>query len=149
MHGTTEGAAVSRSDQAFFNALVVEDDPITARLLQLMLDRRCGAAVRSVESAEQAWAVLTKQDRWDLILIDIGLPGASGLDLLRASKQTRPDIPHVILTGRSDDADVRAAHAAGADDYLVKPVATVALGTAVARALTRDVPVPTPVEVAW
>jgi DNA-binding response OmpR family regulator len=120
-----------------FNALIVEDDTVTARLLELTLTRRCGALARVVSSAEEAAPLLRLPIAWDIVFVDIGLPHASGLDLLQHSRRLRPEVPHVVVTGRCDDADVAAANAAGASDYLVKPVATKALIAAVDDALGR------------
>ena len=121
-----------------FNALIVEDDMVTARLLELTLARRCGALVRVVSSAEEAAPLLRLPIPWDIVFVDIGLPHASGLELIQHSRRLRPGVPHVVVTGRCDHADVKAANAVGATDYLVKPVATQALIAAVDDALGRN-----------
>ncbi|WP_164066437.1 response regulator transcription factor, partial [Serratia marcescens] len=57
----------------------------------------------------------------DLILLDLGLPGVSGLDLLRRWREEGSDIPVVILSSRSDERGIVEALELGADDYVVKP----------------------------
>ena len=56
----------------------------------------------------------------DLIVLDLGLPDGSGLDLLRTLRSTS-DVPIIIVTGRSEEADRVVGLELGADDYLVKP----------------------------
>lgn len=117
-----------------FSALVIEDDTISAQLLELALAKRCGAIVRSVDSAETALPLIRSID-WDVIFVDIGLPQLNGLDLLALSKGVRPQTPHIVVTSRAGDDELLAAARAGADDYLVKPVRTVALVRSVVQVL--------------
>jgi two-component system phosphate regulon response regulator PhoB len=84
--------------------------------------RRAGHHVHGVADAESA--LLSLADQWrDLVLIDWGLPGMSGIELtqkLRASVRTR-SIAILLLTARSDEKDKVTALDAGADDYITKP----------------------------
>jgi two-component system, OmpR family, response regulator MtrA len=98
--------------------LVVEDESITRRLLEqaLMVE---GYSTTSATSYVEAKAAIGR-DVYDLILLDIILPGGDGLALcqqIRARRQT----PIIMITSRSDSADVVAALEMGADDYIVKP----------------------------
>ncbi|HEX6834263.1 MAG TPA: response regulator [Rudaea sp.] len=114
--------------------LVIEDDELVADAIRRSLVQS-GFAVDHVGSAELAEAALT-QEHFDLLLIDIGLPGADGFDLLRKLRRERRETPVLIVTARDALADRVGALDLGADDYLVKPFALPELA-ARCRALVR------------
>nr|WP_030430089.1 response regulator [Allokutzneria albata] len=99
--------------------LVVEDDRAVREALQLSL-RRQGHDVHVADSGEQGLAFL-KEQRPDLVLVDLMLPGIDGFETCRRIR-AEGDLPIIVLTARSDDFDVVAGLEAGADDYVVKPV---------------------------
>lgn len=115
--------------------LVVEDDPVTGRIAVQML-AELSAIADLATTAEDGLAHLL-HTRYDLVLVDIGLPGASGTDLVHASITRFPTLPHVILSSRSDANDVIEAMRHGAEDYIVKPLTREALGCAITRATAR------------
>ncbi len=78
--------------------LVVDDDPDMCQILDMQLSRG-GYEVDCVGSAGAALAKLTSEP-FDLALIDLMMPGMSGIDLLRMIRKTGNDIPVIILTGR-------------------------------------------------
>jgi DNA-binding response OmpR family regulator len=59
--------------------------------------------------------------QYDLLLLDLVLPGKSGLDILRLVRESRPTLPVIILTARGDEQDRVLGLRQGADDYVVKP----------------------------
>ena len=99
--------------------LVVEDDALVADAICRGLGR-CGFAVDHVGSAERAEAAL-ELEHFDLAIVDIGLPGADGLALVRRLRAAGRALPVLILTARDGLADRVDALDLGADDYLVKP----------------------------
>ncbi|MEK9776798.1 MAG: response regulator transcription factor [Quisquiliibacterium sp.] len=102
--------------------LVVEDDPLVADALQGGL-RSAGFAVDRVDSAEKADLAI-RGEHFDLILLDLGLPGISGLDWmrrLRARAGQERRTPVLILTARDGIDDRVDGLDLGADDYIVKP----------------------------
>lgn len=109
--------------------LVVEDDEITGRIA-VQLISELPAQVTLVTTAAAALECLARE-RWDLALIDIGLPGASGIELVRVSRHRFVGVAHVMLSSSSDAQDVIAAMRTGAEDYLVKPLSREALETLV------------------
>lgn len=127
-----------------FSAIVVEDDPVTSRLLAMALDRHLGAIVRTAPSAEDAVPFLAAPIDWDAVFIDIGLPNADGLALLAFSKKHCPDAMHVIISSRRGEEDRQKAQAAGADAYLVKPVDTATLLRTVESITSRRAALDTP-----
>lgn len=117
--------------------LLVEDSP---RLRELVGETIRGAGWRfdAVGSTSEADAALAST-RYDLILLDLGLPDGDGLDLLRALRARRDATPVLVLTARGAVDERIAGLDAGADDYLAKPFNNGEL-LARARALLRRAP---------
>lgn len=103
--------------------LLVEDDPLVADAVCAGM-RDSGMAVDRVESAEQADTAL-RTEHFDLIILDIGLPGMSGLEFLRRLRRggrgVDERIPVLILTARDGLDDRVDGLDLGADDYMIKP----------------------------
>ncbi|MER8676573.1 MULTISPECIES: response regulator transcription factor [unclassified Mesorhizobium] len=99
--------------------LVVDDEPPIRKLLRVGLGSQ-GYAVSEAPNAGAAIELVDAQ-KPDLILLDLGLPGMGGLDLLRKWRDDGLDVPVVILSSRTDEAGIVAALELGADDYITKP----------------------------
>ncbi|MDX8530612.1 response regulator transcription factor [Mesorhizobium sp. VK25A] len=99
--------------------LVVDDEPPIRKLLRVGLSSQ-GYAVSEAPSAKAALELM-QAERPDLILLDLGLPGMTGLDLLGKWRGEGLDIPVVILSSRTDEAGIVSALEVGADDYVTKP----------------------------
>ena len=101
--------------------LVIEDD---RALLTALGDglAASGFAVDRAPSAECAFDLL-RVNPYDLVVLDVGLPGVDGLTLLRALRRSESAVPVLVLTARGEVADRVAGLDAGADDYVVKPFA--------------------------
>lgn len=99
--------------------LLVEDTPDLAQSLLAHL-RGQGHAVDHVEDAEGALAALAVSD-YACVVLDLGLPDGSGLDVLRARRAKGDRTPVIIATARDQISDRIAGLDAGADDYVVKP----------------------------
>lgn len=114
--------------------LIVEDEP---RIVSL-LERGLGAHGHQVESAPDGedGLVMAGDEGIDLMILDIGLPGMSGQEVLRRVRARRPDLPVLMLTARDDVSSKVEALDAGADDYLTKPFSLEELLARV-RALSR------------
>ncbi len=117
--------------------LVVEDDPRVASSLTQGLTENGYVAV-AVKSAEAALKYLGAQ-RVDLVLLDLGLPGRDGLDVLRELRGRQDATPVLVLTARDALSDRVKGLDAGADDYLVKPFAFTELIARVRALLRRSV----------
>lgn len=100
------------------NLIIIEDEEITRRLLELKA-RDFGFRSLSVESGEDALVEIT--DDIQVILMDIGLPGMSGFELLETLQKEHPGIPAVVLTAANKAEDAVRAMKLGAFDYLTKP----------------------------
>lgn len=117
--------------------LVVEDEAPIQELLQFNLERK-KYRVKVVDSGEEAMAVAV-QFQPDLILLDIMLPGADGLEVckrLKADAKTE-QIPIIMLTALCEEADIVTGLELGADDYITKPFSPRVLLARVKAALRR------------
>jgi len=114
--------------------LLAEDDSLLGDGVRAGLAQE-GYAVDWVSDGGAALAAL-QAERYDLVLLDLGLPSLSGLEVLRSLRGRGSTVPVLILTARDRVADRVAGLDAGADDYLVKPFDLDELAARI-RALTR------------
>ena len=116
--------------------LVVDDETVVLTVLREAL-RRGGYRVTTAASAEEAIDLMHKR-RFDLVLTDKNLPGASGLDVLRAARSLNPAPAIVLITGYSSYDSAIEALDIGAHDYIEKPIRDVDdLRFRIRRALSR------------
>jgi DNA-binding response OmpR family regulator len=102
------------------SVLVVDDDVAILETTSMALTDE-GYEVALAGDGAQAIANLERQ-RFDLVLLDLGLPDVAGLDLLRDIRSRWPAVSVVVVTGRSDTATAVKAMRLGATEYLTKPV---------------------------
>ena len=114
--------------------LLVEDDPQLGDGLTIGL-RQAGFAVDWVKDGNSADRAL-QSETFDLVVLDLGLPRLSGMEVLTRARGRRQTLPVLILTARDATGDKVSGLDAGADDYLVKPVDLDELAASI-RALTR------------
>ena len=102
--------------------LIVEDEDHLAAGLKLNLEAE-GFAADVEENGEDALARLLDGDRgaFDVVLLDVMLPGLDGFEVVRRLREARRFVPVMLLTARSHTDDVLRGFEAGADDYLPKP----------------------------
>ena len=125
--------------------LVVDDDPALAEMLGIVL-RSEGFLPSFVADGERALGAF-REARPDIVLLDLMLPGMSGLDVCRAIR-AESGIPIVMLTAKSDTVDVVLGLESGADDYVVKPFKPKELVARVRARLRRsDEPAPEVLEI--
>ena len=103
------------------NLLIAEDDPDIREPLTFRLSA-AGHTVTAVEDGPSALDAAAGTLP-DLALLDVMMPGLSGIDVCRAlrARTDTADLPVILLTARSQEADVQAGFRAGADDYMTKP----------------------------
>ena len=99
--------------------LLVEDDEMIGAAVQASL-RDAACAADWVRDGAGVAATLAL-DRYDLVLLDLGLPGLDGIDVLRRMRQSRCDLPVIVITARDGLDDRIAGLDVGADDYMLKP----------------------------
>ena len=119
--------------------LIVEDTPVSLKLSAVVL-RSEGYRVHIASTAEQALLTL-KTVRPDLMLVDIRLPGMSGLELTNRVKQdaSLKNVIVIALTALNTEEDKRRAREAGCDGYLTKPIDTRTLADSIRQYLERGV----------
>ena len=126
--------------------LIVDDAPDNLLLLQAILKSAGHAAVLTAESAREAFrhlgmdgadGTLEKSPEVDLILMDLMMPEMDGLEACRRIKAVErlQDVPVIMVTANTDPEDLQAAFAAGAMDYITKPLRKVELLARVTSAL--------------
>ena len=120
--------------------LLVEDEPALARGLADNF-RDEGYDVRLVARGDEAIAAM-RRERPDLLVLDIMLPGRSGLDVLRDLRAAGDTVPVLVLTAKGDIVDRVVGLELGADDYLPKPFAVRELLARVRALLRRAAPRP-------
>ena len=98
--------------------LVVDDEPKIVRIAHDYLERN-GFYVLAAYDGPSAVAT-TRQEKPDLIVLDLNLPGMDGLDVCRAVRR-ESNVPIIMLTARADEVDRLIGLELGADDYIVKP----------------------------
>jgi len=99
--------------------LIIEDDSAIRRGLADALDFSGYGVLQAAEG--DSGLRLALRATYDLLLLDLILPGPSGFDILMAVRETRPTLPVIILTARGEEADRVRGLRLGADDYVVKP----------------------------
>ncbi|WP_033317904.1 response regulator transcription factor [Streptomyces yerevanensis] len=117
--------------------LIADDDADIRDLVAFKLVQS-GHQVTAVEDGMAALQVMREQPL-DLVLLDIRMPGMSGLDVcreVRAAPATA-SLPVILITARSQEGDVELGFAAGADDYIIKPFSPRELSSRVTAMLTR------------
>jgi two-component system KDP operon response regulator KdpE len=117
--------------------LIVDDDPQIRRVLLTILTSQ-GYSVIEAKSGDEALEKI-RTERPDLILLDVNMPGRSGIETCREIREAG-DIPVIILTVRNAERDKVQALDAGANDYVVKPFGAEELLARVRATLRRSVP---------
>lgn len=110
------------TDPGVDRLLVVDDNEMNRDMLSRRLKGK-GYIVEVAEDGQQALDMLGK-DPFDLILLDVMMPGISGIDVLRAVRQTRSraDLPIIMATAKDQSDDIVEALKLGANDYVTKPI---------------------------
>jgi DNA-binding response OmpR family regulator len=113
--------------------LIADDDPDIRMLVRLRLERS-GYAVIAANDGLEALA-LAAECNPDLAILDVSMPGLSGVEVTQALRERQATLPVILLTAHVQDADVAAGANAGADAYVTKPFSPQELESRV-RALT-------------
>jgi DNA-binding response OmpR family regulator len=117
--------------------LIIDDDPAILALLSSMLTP-WGLETVTLNDPQQFWEVLVTTSP-DLLLLDLEMPGVSGLELCQVVRQDaqRGDLPILVVTAHTDAQSLQQAFTAGADDFIMKPVLGPELVTRVLSRLER------------
>lgn len=116
--------------------LLVEDDPFVRQSMAVYLEN-CGYQILQAGNGSEALELVT-HDHPDLLILDLQMPGMSGLELLAAIKSDHSDTPTIVVSGTGSMNDIIATLKLGAWDYLTKPIEDLAiLEHAVTQALEK------------
>src|ERR687891_733945 len=102
--------------------LVVDDEPAVRESLRRALELE-GYEIDLASDGLEALARLSADGQYDLVLLDVLMPGADGLEVCRRLRQSGSRVPVLMLTARDEIENRVAGLDAGADDYLTKPFA--------------------------
>jgi DNA-binding NtrC family response regulator len=126
---------LSKTDE--LNVLVVDDEEILCQSVEKILKRK-GHKVAAATSVSDALKLLDAGNSYDLIIADLMMPQAGGLELLSAVQSSWPDLPVLIITGFSSITSAVESTRLGAAGYLPKPFTPEELGKAVEAVLARS-----------
>jgi DNA-binding response OmpR family regulator len=135
-HAPEQSGAISalrETDAMSGRILVVDDDRDICDLVAIKLESAGHEVVTRTDGAQALEAGL--EGGWDVIVLDVMMPGMSGIDVLRALRDRGVDTPVILLTARGQEKDIEAGFAAGASHYVTKPFSPRALLARVAAAL--------------
>ncbi|MEP0203148.1 MAG: response regulator transcription factor [Halioglobus sp.] len=118
------------------NILIIEDDPEAAEELRDCLQGE--AIALSFARSKRQFARLVEQHEFQLLVVDIGLPDGSGLDIIREVRK-ESSVGIIVISGHTQEIDVVTAIEIGADDYLRKPISIHEFRAKVRRMLQRSV----------
>jgi two-component system response regulator FlrC len=123
---------------AIRKVLVVDDDPVVGKSFTRVLSQK-GYAVITAESGAQALEKM-RNEEYDVVFTDIGMPGMDGLELAEQVKAKRPWMPVVIVTGYGTTANEARARNAGVAAFLSKPLSPEMIEESTLQALQAGVP---------
>ncbi len=109
---------MARNTEVTYRVLVVEDEPAISEAISYALERE-GMSVEAAYTVSEALSRVRRRPP-SLVLLDVMLPGGSGLDVCREIRSFS-DVPIVVLSARDSEADMVAGLELGADDYVTKP----------------------------
>ena len=100
--------------------LIVDDEPDMRAALTAALKRE-GHDLKTAENGKDALGLVEIED-FDLVISDVKMPKMTGAELLKAIKESYPNVKVIIVTAYGDEHNYQTAQAYGADDYFTKPI---------------------------
>ncbi len=110
----------TRTIEEPLDLLLIEDNPGDARLFEALLEEGGLDAVTRWERSLEGGLEATREQRWDAVVLDLGLPDSQGADTICRVTESSPAVPVLVLTGLQDRETAHEALEAGAADYLEK-----------------------------
>jgi FixJ family two-component response regulator len=122
----------SMSHERRLVAVVDDEEPVCKALRRLIVAMNMDVAIFH---SGQTFLDSVSVRRPDCVLLDLHMPGLSGVDVLRALADTQSDVPIVVITGRDEPASRAGSLALGASAYLTKPIAHAELALAISESI--------------
>lgn len=120
-HGTSAGADASRPPSSGpYRLLIVDDDPDIVLALETYFKEE-GFEVESAQDGARALEKMSQDPGFDLVVLDVVLPGMNGFDVLEKSHERGLTSPVLMMSGRGDQENILKGFGLGAEDYIVKP----------------------------
>jgi two-component system response regulator RegX3 len=138
----SNGVATERERTEWPRVLIIEDDEDQLFALTIGLGRE-GLAISGARDGAEALEAI-ERDHPHVILVDVMLPGMSGIDVCRAVRDRGISTPIIMLSSRNEELDVVLGIEVGADDYVAKPYRMRELVARIGSQLRRSLPTPTP-----
>jgi two-component system, cell cycle sensor histidine kinase and response regulator CckA len=121
MNYIPEASSSNRKDQAQRTVLVVEDERIMLRLLERFLSRQGYQVLLAADGEQAIDGYCRHKTEIDVVLLDVGLPKVSGVDVLRKMKKENPDVRVVVASGYLDGQMKTEMYRAGVKAFVDKP----------------------------
>jgi FixJ family two-component response regulator len=115
---------------------IIDDDPSVCRALQRLV-RSLGMRASTFPSGESFFDAVASVERPDCVVVDVQMPGMTGLEVQQRMVQEHPDVPLIFMTAHADDVVAKRVVALGAVGFLNKPFADSSLIELIQRALHR------------
>lgn len=110
----------STADRHVMRVIIADDHAIVRRgLIQILAEEDQLLLAREAENANEVFKLL-REDDWDIIILDISMPGKSGLEILKEVKQEHPKVPILVLTSHPEEQYAIRVLKAGAAGYMTK-----------------------------
>jgi DNA-binding response OmpR family regulator len=136
MPPSLQGAAAEVNPSSLAPLVLIADDEMDILNLVRVRLERSGFRVVATYSGDEALR-LAREHKVDIAVLDVMMPGMTGLDVAKALRAEQPGLPIILLTARTEEADVRAGFAAGANAYVTKPFSPQELESRVTELLRR------------
>jgi DNA-binding response OmpR family regulator len=125
--------------------LIIEDEENMVEGLRFNLEVRDYLVIAALDG--EAGLIKAEEEQPDLVILDLMLPGLNGYEVCKRLKETHPELPIVMLTAKSQEADIVTGLDLGADDYITKPFSILELLARINAQLRRSRPDPTITEI--
>jgi DNA-binding response OmpR family regulator len=116
--------------------LIIEDEENMVEGLRFNLEARDYFVVAALDG--EAGLIKAEEEQPDLVILDLMLPGLNGYEVCKRLKETHPELPIVMLTAKSQEADIVTGLDLGADDYITKPFSVLELLSRINALLRRS-----------
>lgn len=133
---TSESGERGRSVHRSLRLLLVDDHELVRSGLRLLLESSLGHSVTEATSGEQALDIV-RSERFDLVLLDVRMPGKDGLWTLERLRTHAPDVPVLMLSTYDDEESVRGSLERGAAGYVLKEAGVAQVAEAIGIAVER------------
>ncbi len=105
-----------------YNVLLVEDDEMSFKYMDMILSRRTGINVIHAKNGQEAIDLGNENDSLDIVLMDLQLPDVDGYRATKIIKAVKPYLPIIIQTANSWNDEKERCFSAGCDGYVTKPI---------------------------